>query len=271
MKVILKVKNLSKTFYRPREFYGISETIALDSVSFNLQEGQTLAVMGENGSGKSTLARLLAGILMPTSGHISVANRRLVFGDYWKRSRLLRIIFQNPENSFDPRLTVGELLDLPLKAHFPLSKDARLHIITDALNQVGLMPDHIDYYPAQMASGQKQRIALARALILRPKVIVADESFSALDISMRAQMINLLLELQKKMHLSYVFVSQDVALMKHISDQLLILDQGKVAEYNDTTKIFTHPKSVITQRLVDRYFTDRRNAEIWYKPYTPCY
>lgn len=271
MNTILSVKNLSKTFSFPKEFPATGQKHALDSVSFSLEQGQTLAVLGENGSGKSTLAGLLAGMIVPSSGRISVANKRLVFGDYCQRSRLLRIIFQNPERSFDPKLKVGQLLDLPLKMHFPLSRTARLKIIYDTLEQVGLMADHIDYYPLQMASGQKQRVALARALILKPKVIVADEAFSSLDISMRAQMINLLLELQRKVNLSYVFITQDVALIKHISDQLLVLDHGKVAEYNDTAKIFAHPQTEITRRLVNSYFEDRRNTEIWYKPYTPCY
>lgn len=256
MNTVLKVKDLSKTFYISKGWIGKQQIKAVKSISFSLDEGKTLAVIGENGSGKSTLARLLAGTISPTSGRIWVENKKLNFGDYQSRSRLIRMIFQNPDCSFDPRLTVGQLLDLPLRHHSSLNKIERSHLIGDVLNQVGLLPDHIAYYPIMMAAGQKQRVALARALILKPKVIVADEALAAIDVSMRAQIINLMLDLQKEYHLSYVFVTQDIGMMKHISDHIMVLQKGQIAEYGETATVFSSPKSEITQKLIDSYFGD---------------
>lgn len=254
MNPVLKVKNLSKTFYFPKEWIGVQKILAVKSVSFTLNKGKTLAIIGENGAGKSTLAKLLGGTIAPTSGRIWVEDKKLIFGNYRQRSKLMRMIFQNPDNSFDPRLTVGQLLDLPLKVHKTLNKKQRLDIIHEMLSQVGLLPDHIAYYPVRMAAGQKQRVALARALIVKPKVIVADEAFTSIDISMRAQIINLMLELQKKYNLSYIFITQDIGMMKHISDQMLVLHDGRVIEYNDTEKLFRSPKNDITKKLIASYF-----------------
>lgn len=260
MNSILRVKNLSKTFFFPKEWIGTQEIHAVKSVSFSLEAGKTLAIVGENGAGKSTLAKLLGGTIVPTSGQIWVEDKKLVFGNYRQRSQLIRMIFQNPDNSFDPRLTVGQLLDLPLKVHTSLNKKARYNIIYEMLSQVGLLPDHIAHYPIRMAAGQKQRVALARALILKPKVIIADEAFAAIDISMRAQIINLMLKMQKKYNLSYIFVTQDIGMMKHISDQMLVLHEGRIVEYNDTTKIFASPKNEITKKLITSYFAEALTA-----------
>lgn len=265
MNPVLKVKNLSKTFYFSKDWYGKQKIEAVKPISFSLCEGKTLAIIGENGSGKSTLAKLLAGTIEPTSGKIWIANKKLNFGEYRLRSQLIRMIFQNPDCSFDPHLTVGELLDLPLRNHSSLNKEDRYRIIYSILAQVGLLPDHIAYYPIMMAAGQKQRVALARALILKPRVIIADEALAAIDVSMRAQIINLILELQKQYNLSYIFVTQDIGMMKHISDQIMVMHNGTVVEYGDTENVFSNPKSDITKKLIESYFGEALTVRSWRK------
>ncbi|WP_392566544.1 ATP-binding cassette domain-containing protein [Utexia brackfieldae] len=265
MNPVLKVRHLSKTFSIARGLFGHDNIAAVKSVSFSLNEGKTLAVIGKNGSGKSTLAKMLVGMIKPTSGNIWVEDRKLEYGDYRYRSQLIRMIFQNPDNSFDPHLKIGQLLELPLKQNTQLDIFQREQLIYDVLKQVGLLPDHASYYPATMAAGQKQRVALARALILKPKVIIADEALAALDISMRSQIINLMLSLQEQYQISYVYVTQDIGMMKHISDQIMVMQEGEVVEYGNTAEVLTSPLSEVTQKLVQSYFGEALTADTWRK------
>ncbi|QIQ20838.1 peptide ABC transporter ATP-binding protein [Zophobihabitans entericus] len=265
MSPVLKVRNLSKTFSLSRSMFRHTEIQAVKPVSFSLNEGKTLAIIGQNGSGKSTLAKMLVGMIEPTSGEIWVEDNKLEYGDYQTRCQLVRMIFQNPDSSFDPRLRIGQLLEMPLKQNTDLDANEREKLIYEVLKQVGLLPDHAQYYPSVMAAGQKQRVALARALILKPKVIIADEALAALDISMRSQIINLMLSLQEEQNISYVYVTQDIGMMKHISDQILVMQDGEVVENGNTAEVLASPLSDVTKKLVQSYFGEALTADTWRK------
>ncbi|CDL20811.1 Peptide transport system ATP-binding protein SapF [Klebsiella pneumoniae IS53] len=234
VETLLEVRQLSKTFrYRTGWFH--RQTVeAVKPLSFTLRERQTLAIIGENGSGKSTLAKMLAGMVEPTSGELLIDDHPLTFGDYSYRSQKIRMIFQDPSTSLNPRQRISQILDFPLRLNTDLDAEARQKQIIDTLRMVGLLPDHVSYYPHMLAPGQKQRLGLARALILRPKVIICDEALASLDMSMRSQLINLMLELQEKQGISYIYVTQHLGMMKHISDQVLVMHNGEVVERGST-------------------------------------
>ncbi|HFN6269133.1 TPA: peptide ABC transporter ATP-binding protein SapF, partial [Escherichia coli] len=220
IETLLEVRNLSKTFRYRTGWFRRQTVEAVKPLSFTLREGQTLAIIGENGSGKSTLAKMLAGMIEPTSGELLIDDHPLHFGDYSFRSQRIRMIFQDPSTSLNPRQRISQILDFPLRLNTDLEPEQRRKQIIETMRMVGLLPDHVSYYPHMLAPGQKQRLGLARALILRPKVIIADEALASLDMSMRSQLINLMLELQEKQGISYIYVTQHIGMMKHISDQV---------------------------------------------------
>ncbi len=260
---LLEVRNLSKTFRYRTGLFRRQHVEAVKAVSFTLREGQTLAVIGENGSGKSTLAKMLSGMIEPTDGELLIDDHRLVYGDYAYRSQRIRMIFQDPSTSLNPRQRIGQLLDAPLKLNTDLDATAREQRIYQTLRQVGLLPDHANYYPHMLASGQKQRIALARALILQPKVIVADEALASMDMSMRSQIINLMLELQEKHGISYIYVTQHLGMMKHISDQVIVMHEGEVVERGSTAEVLAAPLHDLTKRLISSHFGEALTADAW--------
>ena len=263
MNPILKVRNLSKRFKIPKGLFGHLQIDAVKPLSFSLNEGKTLAIIGQNGSGKSTLAKMLVGMIKPDSGDIWIDGNKVEYGDFGHRSQLIRMIFQHVESSFDPRLRIGQLLEIPLKRNANYSSHEREKLINAVLKQVGLLPEHASYYPSVMAAGQKQRVALARALILKPKVIILDEALAALDISMRSQLVNLMLSLQEDQQISYVYVTQDIGMMKHISDQIIVMHNGEVVEYGNTAEVLASPLSDITQKLINSYFGEALTADTW--------
>lgn len=265
MSTLLEVHNLAKTFRYRTGFFHRQHVEAVKPISFTLHEGQTLAIIGENGSGKSTLAKMLAGMLAPSSGEILINEQPLIFGDYHYRSKQVRMIFQDPVTSLNPRQRIGQILDVPLRLHAELNNDtqARIQRINNTLLQVGLRTDHAYYYPHMLASGQIQRVALARALILRPKVIVADEALAALDMSIRSQIINLMLELQQKHGIAYIYVTQHIGMMKHVSDQLMVMHQGEVIERGSTADVLSSPLHNLTKRLIASHFGETLTADAW--------
>lgn len=251
---LLEVKHLTKVYHYNTGLFRLENVEAVKNVSFTLCEKETLAIIGENGSGKSTLAKMLSGMIAPTSGDMMMGDQQLQYGDYHFRSQRIRMIFQNTSTSLNPRQRIGQILDFSLRINTNLtSKEREKHIIA-TLKQVGLLQDHAAYYPHMLAPGQKQRIGLARALILQPKIIVADEAMASLDISMRSQLINLMLELQEKRGLAYIYVTQDLAIAKHISDQLLVMREGEVVESGETASVFARPQHDLTKRLISTYF-----------------
>ncbi|WP_127958300.1 putrescine export ABC transporter ATP-binding protein SapF [Serratia microhaemolytica] len=263
METLLEVRNLTKTYRYRTGLFRRQHIEAVKAVSFTLREGQTLAIIGENGSGKSTLAKMLAGMIEPSSGELLIDDHRLEFGDYHYRSQRIRMIFQDPTTSLNPRQRVGQLLETPLRLNTALEAHEREERINQTLRQVGMLPDHAYYYPHMLAAGQKQRVALARALILQPKVIVADEALASLDMSMRSQITNLMLELQEKHGISYIYVTQHLGMMKHISDQVLVMHAGEVVERGNTAEVLAAPLHDLTRRLIAAHFGEALTADAW--------
>ena len=251
VETLLEVRQLSKTFrYRTGWFH--RQTVeAVKPLSFTLRERQTLAIIGENGSGKSTLAKMLAGMVEPTSGELLIDDHPLTFGDYSYRSQKIRMIFQDPSTSLNPRQRISQILDFPLRLNTDLDAEARQKQIIDTLRMVGLLPDHVSYYP--------------HMLILRPKVIVCDEALASLDMSMRSQLINLMLELQEKQGISYIYVTQHLGMMKHISDQVLVMHNGEVVERGSTADVLASPLHDLTRRLIAGHFGEALTADAWRK------
>jgi cationic peptide transport system ATP-binding protein len=247
---LLKVNQLSKTFYAGYKGFKRQYNHALEPVSFELNRGETLAIVGETGSGKSTLARILVGAEERTGGEILFEGEILESRNLKQRCKLIRMIFQDPNTSLNPSITIGELLDEPLRFNTDLDKYARRTQVIDRLRKVGLLPEHADFYPHMISEGMKQRVAVARALMLNPKIIIADEALTALDLSVRSQILNLLLKLQQEMGLSYIFVSHNMNIIRHFSDKIMVLHQGKMVEKATTEKLFNSPQHEYTQRLI---------------------
>ena len=263
METLLEVRDLSKTYRYKTGLFRPQHIDAVKNVSFTLRERQTLAIIGENGSGKSTLAKMLSGMIAPSSGEIIINNHPLEFGDYGYRSQVIRMIFQDPGTSLNPRQRVSQILDLPLRLNSGLSAEQRELRIIETLRKVGLLRDHAGYYPHMLAPGQKQRLALARALILEPKVIVADEALASLDMTMRSQLVNLMLELQERDGLSYIYVTQHIGMMKHISDLVMVMHQGQVVERGGTADVLASPLHDLTRRLINSHFGEALTADAW--------
>ena len=247
---LLKVNDLSKSYYAGYKRFKRQYNHALSPVSFELNQGETLAIVGEAGSGKSTIARILVGAEVRSGGEIFFEGEALEKRDLKQRCRVIRMIFQDPNTSLNPRLTIGELLDEPLKFNTQLDKSERKALVIDKLRKVGLLPEHIEFYPHMISEGQKQRVAVARALILDPKIIIADEALTALDLSVRSRILNLLLELQQEMGLSYIFVSHNMNIIRHVSDKIMVLKKGVMVEKATTEQLFNSPQHEYTQRLI---------------------
>lgn len=252
---LLEVKSLSKNFEtRSRFFFRKHIEEAVKPVSFTLDVGETIGFIGQNGSGKSTIARMIAGVIEPTSGEILVNGEPLTYGDYSHRCKLVRMIFQDPNTSLNPKIQIGRILEGPLKRNTDMTPEARLQRVKATLVRVGLLPEHAYFYPQMLATGQKQRICLARALILQPSIIIADEALNGLDMAMRSQIINLILELQQEMGVSFIYASQHLGIVKHITDKIVVMHQGEIVEAGHTQDVLTNPQHAITQRMIESHF-----------------
>lgn len=232
----------------------VGQVQAVDGVSLELVRGETLGIVGESGCGKSTLARVLMGLIPATSGSVRLEGEELV-GMKPKRLRQVRrdvqIIFQDPYSSLDPRMTVGNIIGEPFEIHGEVvPRGGRRRAVEQLLEVVGLSPEHINRYPHQFSGGQRQRIGIARALALRPKVIICDEPVSALDISVQAQVVNLLENLQEEFGLSYIFVAHDLSVVRHISDRVAVMYLGKMVELGTEDQIYERPTHPYTQALL---------------------
>jgi dipeptide transport system ATP-binding protein len=234
----------------------LKSSIALQAVaraSFRIESGRTLAVVGESGCGKSTLARLVTMVERPTSGHLVIDGVAVeaAGADALKRLRpVVQMVFQNPYASLNPRKKVGAILEEPVKINTDLGAAARREIARDMMAKVGLRPEHYGRYPHMFSGGQRQRIAIARALMLHPKVVVADEPVSALDVSIRAQVLNLMMDLQAEFNLAYMFISHDLSVVRHIADEIMVMYLGRVAEHGDRATIFDRPRHPYTRALL---------------------
>jgi dipeptide transport system ATP-binding protein len=254
MTQILSARNLTRNYNVSRGFFSESATLkAVDGVSFILERGKTLAVVGESGCGKSTLGRLVTMIEPPTSGTLNIAGKDIV-GASSNTLRTLRpkvqIVFQNPYGSLNPRQKIGTILEEPLLVNTTDSKVERTEKARAMMKNVGLRPEHYDRYPHMFSGGQRQRIAIARALMLDPEVLVLDEPVSALDISIQAQVLNLLADLQETLNLAYLFISHDLSVVKHIADDVMVMYLGRVVEHGSREAIFENPQHPYTKALL---------------------
>jgi dipeptide transport system ATP-binding protein len=251
---VLEARALRRNYEAKRGLFAAPATVkALAGVSFELEAGKTLAVVGESGSGKSTLARLLTLIELPSSGVLLIDGVDVASVDETTRRRLRReiqIVFQNPYGSLNPRQTIGAALEEPLLVNTDLPARERERAARDMMLKVGLRPEFYDRYPHMFSGGQRQRIAIARALMLRPKILVLDEPVSALDVSIRAQVLNLLAEIQEEFKLAYVFVSHDLSVVKHIADRVMVIYLGHAVETGSCEAIFTAPQHPYTRALL---------------------
>ena len=252
--VILDVRNLGKSFFSREGLFGNREFKAAQGVSFKLARGKTLGVVGESGSGKTTVGLTLMRLHEATAGEALFEGRDIFAmskAEFKSYKRRIQIVFQNPYASLNPRFTVGQILSEPLLIHGIGGSDgARRQLVNELLERVGLPAVSYHKYPHEFSGGQRQRIAIARCLTMKPDILICDESVSALDVSVQAQVLNLLQDLQDEFDLSYIFISHDLAVVKYMSDQVLVMNQGEVVEYANSDEIYLRPQHPYTQRLL---------------------
>jgi dipeptide transport system ATP-binding protein len=254
MTVVLEGRNLTRTYDVTRGLFAKPSVVkALAGVSFQLEAGKTLAVVGESGSGKSTLARLVTLIEPPTEGELFIDGNNVTAATADEKQALrkrIQMVFQNPYGSLNPRQRIGAALEEPLRVHTKMSAAERTEAARAMMTRVGLRPEFYDRYPHMFSGGQRQRIAIARALMLRPPILVLDEPVSALDVSIRAQVLNLLAELQEEFGTAYLFISHDLSVVRHIADRVLVMYLGRSAELGPRDTIFKAPRHPYTRALL---------------------
>lgn len=252
---VVIAENLRKTYRSHGLLADHNEIVAVDDVTFRVPSGGSLAIVGESGAGKSTIARLLLGIERATSGTICVAgrtssSRHLSRKDRKQRARDIQIVFQDPYLSLDPQQSVGASLGEVIKFHFGLRRSEREARVTELLDHVGLSSRVRDELPRQLSGGQRQRVAIARALAVEPIVLVLDEAVASLDVSIQAQILNLLIDLRSKTSIAYVFISHDLGVVRQISDEVLVMREGKLVEQGLTERVLDDPQHPYTKLLL---------------------
>ncbi|RZL65990.1 MAG: ATP-binding cassette domain-containing protein [Variovorax sp.] len=252
---LLEVTDLVRHYALPREklFSPPPQVKALNGVSFQIRQGQSLGIVGESGSGKSTIARLVMALDVPTAGSVKLMGRdlhQLPRAELRAARRDVQMVFQDPYGSLDPRQTVARIVAEPLEALAESTRAEQRERARDALAAVGLRASDLDKYPHEFSGGQRQRIAIARALITRPKLIVADEPVSALDVSVQAQVLNLMNELQQQFGVSYLLISHDLAVVNHLCDEVCVLHRGVIVERGAPQQLFAHAEHPYTQALL---------------------
>jgi ABC-type oligopeptide transport system ATPase subunit len=253
---LLQVDQLVREYAMPREklFGPVPKVHALNGVSFTIQAGRSMGIVGESGSGKSTLARLVMALDKPTSGSVKLLGRDLHAlrrEELRQARRDIQMVFQDPYGSLDPRQTVERIVTEPLVAQGGTSRDELHQRASDVLASVGLRPNDLGKYPHEFSGGQRQRIAIARALITRPRLIVADEPVSALDVSVQAQVLNLMQDLQTEFGITYMLISHDLAVVHHLCDDVAVLWQGRIVEQGPPEKLFHAAEHPYTRALLD--------------------
>ncbi|HTE90923.1 MAG TPA: ATP-binding cassette domain-containing protein [Terriglobales bacterium] len=253
---LLEIRNLTKVFPLGESIFGggaKGEVRAVDDVSLDIEPGETLGLVGESGSGKSTLGRLVLRLIQPTSGSVLFDGRDLLAANHNEMRRLRRdmqIIFQDPFGSLDPRMRVEEVITEPLIIHESMSPSSRRARVTELLRAVGLDESSLRRFPHEFSGGQRQRIGIARALALRPKFIVADEPVSALDVSVGAQIVNLLAKLQQEFKLTYLFISHSMPLVRYLATRIAVMHHGRIVEAGPTQQITEQPQHAYTRSLL---------------------
>ncbi|HEU4450899.1 MAG TPA: ATP-binding cassette domain-containing protein [Gaiellaceae bacterium] len=252
---LLEVEDLTKHFpIRKGILFDrqVGEVKAVDGVSFSIREGRTLGLVGESGSGKSTTGYCVIQLMKPTSGSVRFQGQELTEldrEDLRRMRREMQIVFQDPYSSLDPRMTVGNIVSEPLEVHGIGTRRSRRETVRRLLEVVGFNPNYTNRYPHEFSGGQRQRIGIARALALNPKLIVCDEPVSALDVSIQAQILNLLKDLQRDFGLTYLFISHDLAVVRTMSDDIAVMNQGKLVEVGSAEDVYLRPKDEYTRAL----------------------
>jgi oligopeptide transport system ATP-binding protein len=251
---LLEVSRLTKEFTRKRGLFGDASTVrAVDEVSFTIAEGETFGLVGESGSGKTTTGRCILRLIEPTSGEVRFRGENVL---QFSRTRLrqarrdMQIVFQDPYSSLNPRMRVGAIVEEPLIIHKIGTRAERRARVAELFDLVGLDPSQLSRYPHQFSGGQRQRIGLARALALNPSLVIADEPVSALDVSVQAQVINLLMDLQERLKLTYLFIAHDLRLVRHICSRVAVMYLGRIVETGPTEAIFAAPAHPYTRALL---------------------
>jgi dipeptide transport system ATP-binding protein len=260
---MLEIRDIKRDYRVPQGLFKQDKIVhAVKGVSFKLDKGKTLAIVGESGCGKSTLARILTFIDEPTAGELLIDGQKVdtrpghLTADMRQK---VQIVFQNPYGSLNPRQKIGDVLGEPLLINTKMSAAERRERATEMLIKVGLGPEHYNRYPHMFSGGQRQRIAIARALMLNPKLLVLDEPVSALDLSVQAQVLNLLADLQEEFGLTYVFISHDLSVVRYIADEVMVMYYGEAVEYGTRDAVFSDPQHEYTRTLFAA--TPRANVE----------
>lgn len=259
---MLEVKNLSK-IYRT-DLFGKKAFCAVDHVSFSVKEGETLGIIGESGCGKSTIAKMLSLLLKPTSGSVLLDGKECV-GLKGKEAKQyhkeVQIMFQNPETALDPNKKIEAcILEAIRNYHLvPKRSQEEKELLNELIHKVGLLPEHLDRYSWELSGGQIQRAVLARVISLSPKVLISDEPTSMLDVSVQAQILNLIKELQKTLNFSMIFVSHDLDVVRAVSDQILVMNHGKIVEKGTVQEVFEQPREAYTKALLHAFYYDEPN------------
>lgn len=253
---ILQVKNIKTYFPLKKNIFGkaLSYVHAVDDVSFDVYPGETLGLVGESGCGKTTLGRTILRLIEPTAGELIFEGKNITSmasGEMREMRKDIQIIFQDPYSSLNPRITIGQAIMEPMQVHGILENDtARRNRVIELLNRVNMNESHFHRYPHEFSGGQRQRICIARALALKPKFIICDESVSALDVSIQAQVLNLLNELKREFNFTYIFISHDLSVVKFMSDRMVVMNKGKIEEIGDADAIYNNPQTEYTKRLI---------------------
>jgi oligopeptide transport system ATP-binding protein len=248
----IQVESLTKVFGRRRRGGGLT---AVDDISFAVDPGGALAIVGESGSGKTTTARMIIGLERPTSGRISVGGREQTHGRMGSRERRrlaseVQMVFQDPYSSLDPRQRVHDCLDEILRLHFDLDREARDARISELMTQVGLDERHAGVRPRSLSGGEQQRVAIARALASKPRVLILDEAVASLDVSVQAQVLNLLADIREQTGITYLFISHDLAVVRQVSDEVVVMKCGAIVERGPTDRVLDQPEHPYTQALL---------------------
>lgn len=259
--IVLSVKNIRKEFIVKKHFLTgkvKDKVVAVKNVSFAIQEGKTLGIVGESGSGKSTTGEITGGLMKPTYGKVFYRNKNIYeitkkeFQDYRKN---VQFVFQDPKGSMDPNYKISDIITEPLLTlNICNNKREALKLVEEILSKVGLDDNIKNKYPSEISGGQCQRAAIARALVVNPSVIICDEPVSALDVSIQAQILNLLKKLQKEYNISYIFISHDIGVVNFMADKIMVMKDGNVVEMNEAKQVLLHPKQKYTKKLIDSAF-----------------